>query len=483
MIRAVAPWFLLISLGMVGVQLAVEWVGAGRAIERDLASLALAIEQPLSEAVWELNRPALEGFAQGILEGSIVTGIEIVTERGDALVAKGQVPAAGQARTASAWRLSKRRVTELRHLSQRGAREGVGELRLYASPFVVWQRIQSNLLVSIFGSLVLAVGLWLSFSISIRSQLSRTVTRVAEAIAGWRAHAIDEPVERIAYPHPDELGALVDALNESRAGLCDSLRELNALNRDLESIIAVRTADLQEAKERAEAADRIKSAFLATMSHELRTPLNSIIGFTGILLQGLVGPLNDEQKKQLGMVRNSSTHLLELINDVLDISKIEAGQLEVALEPFDLRASLEKVAHTLRPLAERRGLRLDLEVGPEVDTLISDRRRVEQILLNLAGNAIKFTEEGGVSLGCRIVGTEVAFKVCDTGIGIRPEDLHLLFHPFRQVDSGTARKYEGTGLGLSICKRLVDLLGGSIEVESTPGAGSTFAFHLPLKGE
>jgi signal transduction histidine kinase len=240
--------------------------------------------------------------------------------------------------------------------------------------------------------------------------------------------------------------------------------------------------DLQEAKERAEAADRIKSAFLATMSHELRTPLNSIIGFTGILLQGLVGPLNDEQKKQLGMVRNSSTHLLELINDVLDISKIEAGQLEVALEPFDLRASLEKVAHTLRPLAERRGLRLDLEVDPKVDTLVSDRRRVEQILLNLAGNAIKFTEEGGVSLGCRIAGAEVTFQVRDTGIGIRPEDLSSLFQPFRQVDSGLTRNYEGTGLGLSICKRLVDLLGGSIEVESMPGTGSTFAFHLPLKG-
>ena len=483
MIRAVAPWFLLISLGMVGVQFTVEWASAGHAIERDLASLAQAIDQPLSESVWELNRPALEGFAQGLLADSIVTGLEIVSDRGDVLITKGNIPTTNQAGSSSVWQLSKRRVTELHHMSQRGTREGIGELRLYASPFVVWQRIQSSLVISLVGSLVLAIGLWLSFSITIRSNLSKTVTRVAESIASWSIHSFNEPVNWIAYPYPDELGALVKALNESRRGLYASLRELDELNRNQESIISSRTVDLQEAKERAEAADRIKSAFLATMSHELRTPLNSIIGFTGILLQGLVGPLNDEQKKQLGMVRDSSTHLLELINDVLDISKIEAGQLEVALDPFDLRASLERVARTLRPLAELRGLNLVLEVDSMVGMLVSDRRRVEQILLNLAGNAIKFTDKGTVCLNCRIQRTEVVFQISDTGIGIRPEDLRLLFHPFRQVDSGTSRKYEGTGLGLSICKRLIELLGGQIEVESTPGVGSTFTFHLPLKGE
>lgn len=236
---------------------------------------------------------------------------------------------------------------------------------------------------------------------------------------------------------------------------------------------------LRKALEDAEAADRIKSAFLATMSHELRTPLNSIIGFTGILLQGLVGPLNDEQKKQLGMVRDSSAHLLELINDVLDISKIEAGQLEVVAEVFDLRPSLEKIVHSLRPLAEKRGIALDLRIAPEVGSLVSDRRRVEQILLNLGSNAVKFTEQGGVVISCLAREGDLEVRVEDTGIGIRPEDMDMLFMPFRQVDSGTARKYEGTGLGLSICKRLVELLGGRIWVESTVGKGSTFGFSLP----
>ena len=243
-----------------------------------------------------------------------------------------------------------------------------------------------------------------------------------------------------------------------------------------------RAEALRQALEAAEAADRIKSAFLATMSHELRTPLNSIIGFTGILLQGLVGPLNDEQKKQLGMVRDSSTHLLDLINDVLDISKIEAGQLEVVAEPFDLRASLEKIVRSLRPLADRRSLALELDIAPSVGVIAGDRRRVEQILLNLGSNALKFTDHGGVRIVCAEQGADLEIQVKDTGIGISAEDLATLFKPFRQVDAGTTRKYEGTGLGLSICKRLVELMGGSIRVESSPGQGSTFAFILPLKG-
>ena len=175
----------------------------------------------------------------------------------------------------------------------------------------------------------------------------------------------------------------------------DAVRQLNA---SLERRVAERTAELAVARDRAESADRLKSAFLATMSHELRTPLNSIIGFTGILLQGLPGPLNPEQRKQLDMVRTSARHLLELINDVLDISKIEAGQLEVTRDPFDLRASIGRVAGIVKPLAEAKSLALRVELAPEVGTMVGDQRRVEQVLLNLLNNAVKFTEQGGVTL-------------------------------------------------------------------------------------
>ncbi len=312
--------------------------------------------------------------------------------------------------------------------------------------------------------------------------------------------------------------------------------ELRSTQATLEERVLVRTTELAEARDRAEEADRVKSAFLATMSHELRTPLNSIIGFTGILLQGLAGPLNSEQNKQLEMVRTSARHLLALINDVLDISKIEAGQLQVTREPFDLRASIAKVVGLVRPLAEKKVLALHVRLSPELGRIVSDARRVEQILLNLLNNAIKFTEQGHVTLTAEIVAAGVAagfqpavaggfqppsrtrgahskepaalpagsrrirqaempaatfattatgnllrISVADTGIGIQPEDLAKLFQPFRQIDTGLTRNHEGTGLGLAICRRLTDLLGGEICAESEWQQGSEFTVTLPLR--
>lgn len=248
----------------------------------------------------------------------------------------------------------------------------------------------------------------------------------------------------------------------------------------------------REARQRAEAADRIKSAFLATMSHELRTPLNSIIGFTGIILQGLAGPLNDEQHKQLKMVQGSARHLLSLVNDVLDISKIEAGQLVIAREPFDPRSSIEKVAALVAPLAEKKSLQFSVDAALEIDFAVGDERRFEQILWNLLSNAMKFTEQGRVSVSAGLVSREDAscaiderfalrVSVSDTGIGIKSEDLGNLFQPFRQLDTGLSRRHEGTGLGLTISRRLAELMGGDIRVDSVLGEGSVFHVTLPLR--
>lgn len=296
-----------------------------------------------------------------------------------------------------------------------------------------------------------------------------------------------------------EIGDLVNSHNKMLQKLANSQRSLWETKQDLmvyrdnlEVLVSERTRqlestmqDLEVAVDRAETADRLKSSFLATMSHELRTPLNSIIGFNGIILQELSGPVNDEQKKQLKIVRGSARHLLSLINDLLDISKIESGQMTVQIAPFNMLSSMEKVIETIKPLADKKNIYLQTHFALATDTLTSDQRGFEQILINLLSNAIKFTKHGGVTIQAETVAVSngdsaVKISVIDTGIGIKEEDIDIIFKPFRQICTGLSRQHEGTGLGLAICMKMSALLGGRITVQSEWGKGSTFVLTIPL---
>jgi PAS domain S-box-containing protein len=277
----------------------------------------------------------------------------------------------------------------------------------------------------------------------------------------------------------DLVGFITDITQRRRAE-----EEILMLNLSLEQRVAQRTAELAKANEQLKELDRLKSEFLATMSHELRTPLNSIIGFSSILRRGLAGPLNPEQEKQIDMVRGSARHLLTLINDLLDLSRIESGHMELTLEEFNLAEILAEVESLLAPMVEQRGLTYTtLPGGADRGSLLmhSDRQRVFQVILNLANNAVKFTERGSVTVECESWRDEIYVRVRDTGIGIKPEHLPLLFEAFRQVDGSARRVYEGTGLGLHLCRKLLDLLGGRIDVESVHGTGSCFTVTLPRK--
>lgn len=277
-----------------------------------------------------------------------------------------------------------------------------------------------------------------------------------------------------------EFEVLAETANKMIVERLKSEEELKRHREHLEELVIERTAELEKEKEHALSADRLKSAFLATMSHELRTPLNSIIGFTGILMKGGPGPLNDEQKKQLGMAQNSARHLLSLINDILDISKIEAGQLKMNLLPFNLPEVIFKVIEINRPFADKKNLRISVSIDENINDIVSDNLRVQQILLNLVNNAIKFSEIGTISIKCSLINNYVKIQITDSGIGIESGKIEQLFKPFIQIDTGLTRKHEGTGLGLSICKKLTEMLNGKIEVESEYGHGSTFTVSLPI---
>ena len=266
--------------------------------------------------------------------------------------------------------------------------------------------------------------------------------------------------------------------------------ELARVNEGLEQSVRDATAELQEQNrqlvwqgQEIQRAYRHKSEFLASMSHELRTPINALLGYTALLRERIYGDLTSRQDEALQRMQSSTGHLLELVNDILDLARIEAGRMPVHLEPVLLGPLVASVVDSVEPMARARGLALRVEVPEELPALITDRTRVKQIVLNLLSTAVKFTREGSVALTARplAAGDGVEVEVADTGIGIAPEALAGIFDDFRQVDQSSTREFGGTGLGLSIVRKLLGLLGGSIRVESQPEVGSTFTVTLPFR--
>jgi len=343
-------------------------------------------------------------------------------------------------------------------------------------------------------TLLLFAGLIVAVLVSV--YLARhMVTPIRALQRGAEKIGAGELDQRIEVRTGDELEALAEEFNTMAA-------DLKASHVELERKVDERTGELREALEQQaaiarenmrlfneiqdksrqlEVADKHKSEFLANMSHELRTPLNAIIGFSEALAERYFGELNTKQAEYVNDINTSGKHLLSLINDILDLSKIEAGRMELEVSEFDLPAALQNALTLVRERAQAHGIRLALVADPSLGRLQGDERKFKQIMLNLLSNAVKFTPDGGrVDVRARANGDSVEIAVSDTGIGIAPEDHDAVFEEFRQVGHDYTDKQEGTGLGLALARRYVELHGGRIRLESQLGKGATFTFTLPL---
>ena len=304
------------------------------------------------------------------------------------------------------------------------------------------------------------------------------------------------PVEAIAgkiLSEHGELNAVVTILHDRREAIekAELYEQLQQAADELERKIQAATADIAQQNEllrrqaiELEQASALKSQFLANMSHEFRTPLNAMLGYTSMLLQGVAGPLEAPVKRQLARVESNGRHLLTIINEILDISRIEAGRMPLQASKFKIYDLMSEVRAELDPIILRSKLTVTMQLERDLPQLVTDRQKVKQILVNLLSNAVKFTHHGGVTLSARRNARDrtIALAVTDTGIGISAADQDRIFEDFRQLDNTPTRAYGGTGLGLSICRRLAQMLDGRISVQSQVGKGSTFTLTLPIKG-